>query len=525
MSASAAGHGFKLLAPWYACERGGFDRFAPAARTPALQKYASPEFVRTLLADPRDSLRFDPVEDVWSCPVPVPVAERGPGRARFATHRLYRTRLRKLYQPGHERFYAVVVELFCDRPGWPRPQSAEGLEVGFVMRRRQVEMSAPPQVLRRLAHRLTAGLAAAERAAGGPQDAYGVPSGPAPYASEVRDVLWADLAHRAAFEDANRALIDQVGLETEVQAWMEGPAGGAWRRVGAPPPAGRPPDREQELPMWRLPARSGDCPQGPQPPGRSLWFGVVPTCSGDHDDRGAPKLDDRSVYELRCYVRRAPAPGHEHCPPQVSWSEPAEPFRLAPFYDPEGTKNRRTSITLPDLRALAARAGAPPGPGGVAVTSPPGSQLSFDPGGGTPGGGSVGGTAPRICTFALELFMIVAFFLFSMFLPIVVFLFGLWWLLALRFCLPPSAAALATLKAHFDAGLTLRDMGAAEREALDGLLGARGATARLQAGAGGFRDEDGKDLFEAVTPPDPPPVPVRPEPEPPVPDPLCGSGG
>ncbi|MFJ9643405.1 hypothetical protein ACWEPM_15130 [Streptomyces sp. NPDC004244] len=517
---AAAGHGFKLLAPWYVCERGGFDRFAPAARTPALQKYASPEFVRALVADPRDSLRFDATEDVWSCPVPVPLAERGPGRARFATHRLYRSRLRKLYQPGHERFYAVVVELFCDRPGWPRPQSAEGLEVGFVMRRRQVDMSAPPQVLRRLAHRLTAGLAAADRSADR------VPSGPAPYASEVRDVLWADLAHREAFEDANRALIDQVGLETEVQAWMEGPAGGSWREVGTPPPAGRPPDRERELPMWRLPPRSGDCPQtGPRPPERSLWFGVVPTCSGDHDDQGAPRLDDRSVYELRCFVRRTPAPGHEHCPPQVSWSEPTEPFRLAPFYDPEGTKNRRTSITLPDLRALAARAGAPPGPGGVAITSPPGSQLSFDPGGGTPSGGSVGGTVPRICTFALELFMIVAFFLFSMFLPIVVFLFQLWWLLALRFCLPPSAAAIATLKAHFDAGLTLSQMGDAERDALDGLLGARGATARLQAGEGGFRDEDGKDLFEAVTPPDPPPVPVRPEPEPPVRDPLCGSGG
>ncbi len=252
---------------------------------------------------------------------------------------------------------------------------------------------------------------------------------------------------------------------------------------------------------------------------------MVPTSSGDHDDQGVPKLDDRFVYELHCFVRRTPEPGHEHCPPQVSWSEPTEPFRLAAFYDPEGTKNRRISLTLPDLRALAARAGAPPGPGGVAITSPPGSQMSFDPGGGTPSGGSIDGTAPRICTFALELFMIVAFFLFSMFLPIVVFLFQLWWLLALRFCLPPSATAIATLKAHFDAGLTLGDMGTAELDAFDTLLGARGAAARLQAGEGGFRDEDGKDLFEAVTPPDPAPVPVTPQPLPPVHDPLCGSGG
>ncbi|MEW2416042.1 hypothetical protein AB0953_20300 [Streptomyces sp. NPDC046866] len=525
----AAQHGFRILAPWYVCERGRFDRFAPAALSPALQKYASADFVHALVADPRDSLAFDPVEDVWSCPLPVPPEQRGSGRARFATHRLVRTGLRKLYQPAHERFYAVVVELFCDRPGWPRPQSAEGLEVGFVMRRRQVEVDGPPEVLRRLARRLASGLLAGAEAgeAGGAARAARAEAddGALPSLSEARDVLWASLAHRRAFEAENRDLIDRVAVTTETQAWMVGPAGGQWRKVGDPPPAGRPADREQELPMWRLPARSGDCPREPPPAERSLWFGVVPTSSGEHDDRGAPKLDDRSVYELHCFVRRAPAPGHEHCPPQVSWSEPGEPFRLAPFYDPEGTKNRRTSITLPDLRALAARAGEPPGPGGVVITSPPGSQLSFDPGGGTPGGGSVTGTTPRICTFALEIFMIVAYFLFSMFLPIVVFLFRLWWLLALRFCLPPSATAIATLKAHFDAGRTLADMGAAEREALDGLLGARGATARLQAGEGGFREEDGKDLFEAVTPPDPAPVPVPPQPLPPVDDPLCGSGG
>lgn len=159
-AAAGPGHGFKVLAPWYACERGHFDRFDPAAHAPALQKYASAEFVRALVADPRDSLQFDPEDDVWSFPVPVGLADRGPGRARFATHRLVRTRLRKLYQPSHERFYAVVVELFCDRPGLPRPQSAEGLDVGFVMRRRHVETDAPPKVLRTLSRRLTAELLA-----------------------------------------------------------------------------------------------------------------------------------------------------------------------------------------------------------------------------------------------------------------------------------------------------------------------------------------------------------------------------
>ncbi|MFE2480422.1 hypothetical protein [Streptomyces sp. NPDC059389] len=513
--AEHAGHGFKVLAPWYACERGHFDRFDPSAHAPALQKYASAEFVRALVADPRDSLRFDPDEDVWSYPVPVDLADRGPGRARFATHRLVRTRLRKLYQPSHERFYAVVVELFCDRPGLPRPQSAEGLEVGFVMRRRHVEMDAPPKVLRTLSRRLTAEL----RAAG---NRTATESGP--YLSEARDVLWADLAHRTAFEDAHRELLDKVDLKKETQAWMAGPAGGRWRKLGEPPAAGLPEDREQELPMWRLPARSGDCAHGTPPPQRSLWFGVVPTSSADHDDRGAPKLDERSVYELRCFVRRTPRPGHEHCPPQISWSKPTEPFRLAPFFDPEGTKNRKTSITMPDLRAVAARAAAPPAPGGVAITSPPGSQLSFDPGGGAPRGGSVGGTTSRTCTFALEIFMIVAFFVFSLFLPIVVFLFQLWWLLALRFCLPPSLEAAAALKAFFDGTRTLADMGQAQTDAFDELLAAKGAGARLKDASGSFAQDDLDDLVDLVTPPATAPVPVPPRPEPPVNDPLCEGG-
>ncbi|MER5728116.1 hypothetical protein ABT084_07110 [Streptomyces sp. NPDC002138] len=507
---SPAEHGFRVLAPWYVCERGGFDRFDPRALAPALQKYDSAGFVPRLLVDPRASLRFDPAEDVWSYPVPVALGDRGPGRARFATHQLVRTGLRKLYQPSHDRFYAVVIELFCDRPGLPRPQSSEGLDVGFVLRRRRMELTAPPQVLRRLAGRLTQELLGAERAAAG------VPM------SEARDVLRADLT-RTRFEGDNRELLDQVGLEAHTEAWMAGPAGGQWRPLGAAAPPGRPADREQEFPMWRLPPRSGDCPDRPPPPARSLWFGLVPVSSGDHDDLGAPKLDAQSVYELACFVRRPARPGHERCPVVTSWSEPTEGFRLAAFYDPEGTKNRKVSLTLPDLRAVAARAGAPPGSGGVAVTSPPGSQLAFDPGGGTPSGGSVGGTTARTCTFALEIFMIVAFFLFSMFLPIVVFLFQLWWLLALRFCLPPSVEAIAALKAYFAGGGTLSAMGAEERAELDVLLGTPGAAARLQDPGSGFADEDGDDLLDALLPPPPGPVP-RPEPETSPPDPLCGSG-
>lgn len=183
------------------------------------------------------------------------------------------------------------------------------------------------------------------------------------------------------------------------------------------------------------PAESQDCSAAHT---RSLWFGIVPTSSGDLDDAGRPMLDDRSIFRIRCFARQQPPPGHEQCPPRLWWSAPTAAYRLASFYDPQGTTNRRVSITMPDFRTLSARAGQPQGPGGVEIVRPPGSQLKFDPDNGTPGNASTTdfGLGTSRCTFALELLMIVAMFLFSLFLPVVVFLFQLWWLLLLRFCFP-----------------------------------------------------------------------------------------
>jgi hypothetical protein len=57
----------------------------------------------------------------------------------------------------------------------------------------------------------------------------------------------------------------------------------------------------------------------------------------------------------------------------------------------------------------------------------------------------------QICSFALPLITIVAYFLLRLFLPIVVFIFQLWFLLALRFCIPPSITIDAGLAARLDA--------------------------------------------------------------------------
>ena len=122
-------------------------------------------------------------------------------------------------------------------------------------------------------------------------------------------------------------------------------------------------------------------------------------------------LDDQSIYRILCVVSHK----RGSCPPRTSWSYHSVPFRLASFYDPQGTKNHTVSITLPDLRALEAQANSGIRPSGVQITSPAGSYMSFssDLSNLKAGQGSVSNKGPVICTFAIELFMIVAMFVFK----------------------------------------------------------------------------------------------------------------
>jgi hypothetical protein len=68
---------------------------------------------------------------------------------------------------------------------------------------------------------------------------------------------------------------------------------------------------------------------------------------------------------------------------------------------------------------------------------------------GKPTGGGLGGF--QICFFSIPLITIVAMFLLKLFLPIVVFLFGLFFLLQLKFCIPPSLSATGGLSLKLDA--------------------------------------------------------------------------
>lgn len=433
--------GFRLLAPWYVRERLEVDVLDPRAARPEIQMYDGTDFVKRLIADPRDSLAVTK-DDHWSypCPVKPDVQKAETGRLRLATHKLVVTGMRKLYQPSHDRFYLLVAEVVCDRPGLPRAGKHDDLTVGFVMRRHHTSVTGARRPTRRLARNLLLDLA---REQGVQHDGSEPPA-------DVRDVWWAEHAREQQFVAENRDLLDQLVVERHHQAWIAprtGPA--SWQDAKDSLPG----VDEETFPMWRLPQRPEDCDAAKT---RSTWFGVIPTHSADHftvGPRSYPKLDEHAIYELRCFVSVKPPKGHEHCPPARYPGHASEPFRLAPGMDPQGTSKRTTSITLPDLRNLAARAGQPMGPGGVQISTPPQSQLVFNPFGKIPDPGAGGiGAGGGVCTFALELFFIVAFFLFMLFLPIVVLAFQLWWMLALRFCLPPTGSlkALADVLAKVD---------------------------------------------------------------------------
>ena len=198
----------------------------------------------------------------------------------------------------------------------------------------------------------------------------------------------------------------------------------------------------------------GAGPDPPDPPGadphdaegRTLYYGLLPATTSDLElsanpdptkdadpakAQRLPRFDDLSIYELRCFVRRHdPAcrrrPGRRDCCGPLTFSAPSDGYRLANPTDGRGTANRPATVRLPTRKELEADAAATAGLGGMKVASP---DIVVDP---TPG------AQFQICSFGIPLITIVATFVIRLFLPIVTLVLGLWVLLALRMCIPPS---------------------------------------------------------------------------------------
>jgi len=442
-----------LVAPWWHWpSQTGHGRTS----RPALQKYETSDLVNTFLADPQLRLKFlhhvDEVVAITPASSPLGSPIRKP------------TGVRKLYLDTHHRHYLVTCELHCDATGFPPVTMDQVCQAGFVIRRRLFdvpieERAASRTMLRRLAsakQRLAS--AEAELATARLRHTATVHARKLEARREAAASLVAQ--HQAAVRDWASA----IGLRRRLEGWIpQGidrtpgtpgthvdmpacPAGGA--QGGASPPAplagvGRwkaveelPTDlAEDSFPLRPLIADPTN--PGSDAAGATIYYGLVPTGSADVDPNGTARFDDDSTYEIRCFVRRhkaaCPRTGPQcHCP--ITWSDPAESYRLAPHFDLRGTANRPVTVQLPDLNALQSDAlTLPPGStGGVIMKRP----QSLMPKAGFPPGGSVGG--PEICTFAIPLITIVATFVFMLFLPIVILIFQLWFMLLLKFCIPPE---------------------------------------------------------------------------------------
>jgi hypothetical protein len=452
----------RLVAPWYRWQRQAErDGLAPRRTRPVLQKFADPGLVNRFLADPQHSYRFVD-EDFVHAREGSPYAAPGGGlgiRALAGVGR-HRTGVRKLFRPTHRRHYLVVGQLHCDEPGFPDARLHDVCEMGFVVRRRRpVDAGAVRDERRTVSERIgvvraqlrwlreedptvPGGLRTDPLLEGGGHP----PRGPAAGDERtgwIRRYLDELTRLRARLDDLEAL----EGVASVTEAWIPDPEHdgvGRWEEVEAFPLE----LREEVHPMHALgpPADTACDPAR----GARLLFGLVPAGSSSGDAAGVPRFDADHLYEIRAFVRRHDErcprrPGRRDCRGPLVWSAATEPFRIAAHGDPDGQKNNLVTAEMPDLAELAAHSGPA---GGIRMVTPEGSGLSFDAEGTDVSNPSRGGG--QICTFPIPLITIVARFVFSLFLPIVVFVFQLFFLLRLKLCIPPSLTIGAGLQARVD---------------------------------------------------------------------------
>jgi hypothetical protein len=465
-------HDWRLVAPWWGWPRGDDPDERVAVRTlaPILQMYDSPGLVNVFLADPQHRLAYRQDSDEVHL---VCAGGAGDFPSRRSTGR------RKLYLAAHHRHYLVVCSLHCDVPGFPHARRADVCESGFVVRRRHEDL--PAETTAGLSRALRRYNLARRRRETAQQQLGALP--PARRRATTLDARIRTLA--GAEEQARAELADLAGRAAgsrQLQGWVTAAGRGEWQ------PVAETPDELTEATFPLTPLIAPPADESHDAHGETILFGLVPSGGSDLDAQGRPRFDDDGIYEIRCYVRRhralCPRDGsHAGCP--VTWSEPSEAYQLAAHSDLEGTAHRPVTVTMPDLtqlRADAVRLG-PGGAGGARFRSPPGSELAFttDDLTATEAPPEPGSAGAQTCTYAIPLLTIVAMFVFKLFLPIVLFVFQLWFLLQLRFCFPPdvridsgTAAKFAALGDGLDVDATVAADIAVDpqvRTALDALLG------------------------------------------------------
>jgi hypothetical protein len=483
-----ARHPLAIVAPWW--------RWPDPASTasgrltaPVLLKYDTSRLVTEFLKNPQRNLEWmdeDLVHVVQpAAPITTPSSNGKSRRLSDLAYVIDPRRTRKIFLDTHKRFYLVVCQLHCDAPGFPRARRDEVCQAGFVVRRRTTDIPAAgakqaSQILKRIgAARSALGTIEAARAR---VTAPATPASSAGARGPVAMVGSAVITVRRALVSgarsttlerqraSTRALLEaersrllawaaQFDVAPRLEAWVPDPSldkVGAWMAVEEKPGALA---GEATFPLYPLVPPQGD-PEHAAAFG-TIYFGLLPTGTGETDPLGVARFDDRQYYEVTCFATRHATPGDRttpcDCPGSLFWSRPTEPYRLAAQFDAVGTAKRPVTVQLPDLDALAAQA-APAF--GVAFAKPKNSLMIS----GTKDGKPVdrGRTGDfEICSFSIPLITLVASFVFEIFLPVVVLLFGLWFLLKLKFCIPPEVE----LAAGVTGELSL-DMPAADEAAL-----------------------------------------------------------
>ena len=467
-----------LTAPWWAWPKTGTAGRDPRTTAPLLQKYDSSDPVSGFVKEPQKRLAFV-ADDIVQHTVAYPAVVGK--KARLSDYKLVQdpNETRKLYLPSHKRFYLVVCELHCDSPGLPAVTRDKVCEAGFVVRRRRLsvpearkaEAAALVQKIGGLAGQIAAldrggaGRLLKKRARMTAGGVFGAMAGAAaPPAGKVAAVVDAkQAARRAELQGelaASRAALVQwketSGTVSVAEGWIadaDAENVGAWAVVDDRPAA-------IEEAVYRLTPLVAD-PRTPahDAAGKTLWFGMIPAGSRQVEANGTARFDDATRYEVRCFVRRhacdCPKTGEPNdCGGELVWSAATPAFQLAPHFDPVGTGNHPVTIQMPDIRTLAASVGArlP-----VQMKFPAGSALNIQGDKeGKPKNPSTNGDFPQICFFSIPLITIIAMFVLNLFLPVVVFLFGLWFLLGLKFCILPSISLGGGINASLHADLDLK---------------------------------------------------------------------
>lgn len=444
VTAKAKQYPWALVGPWYRAESVGGPP-AGRATAPIFQKYAATDFANRIVKEPQASLKFNCEDFIHRICL-------NPDQLVTPEMRESNQEPLKFFLDVQSRFYVVVCELHCVAPGFPSVDREQVCEAGFVVRRRvpNVPQEARDE-LTTIMHERNLLKSQVLRISGGQQISSNQP--PVTIGGLVKDKFdnMVDSFKKSRITnllqqlDNNSQRLKQLGLKYDLSLFLEGwlpsehDGVGAWVNVEAFPET----LTEYVFPLYPLISDPSNTTHSAT--GKTMYFGVVPTASSMVDNQGNPIFDEDDLYELQCFVRRHnPActkkQNESDCSGEIVWSKPTESYRLASFYDLDGGNHKPINIKLPDLNALKNQADlGPPGRGvNVRMIAPAGSMLKFDTNEMDMPTNTSRVDEKQICFFAIFLFFIVAMFLFQLFLPIVLFLFQLWFLLKLKFCIPPT---------------------------------------------------------------------------------------